>query len=347
MTDFAFAIPGNLDLATGGYVYDRRVMAECRRAGCSVAHLALPDGFPFPSSEALARSEKLLRALPPGQPVLIDGLAMGALPAGMLADLRRPLVALIHHPLALETGLGAAQRAQLVASERAALAAAAAVIVTSPMTARMLAQEYAVAAEKLIVAVPGTEPASRAQGTPTPRILAVGAVIRRKAYDVLVEALNDLRSVEWICHIVGATDRDPTETRALWARIAARGLEDRIILTGAVADTALQGEYDAADMFVSASLFEGYGMVLTEALARGLPIVATRAGAIPETVPAAAALLVAPGDARALAAAMGRLLDEPQRRRRMADAAWEQAQALPRWTETAAIVAATIRDIAR
>lgn len=347
VTDFAFAIPGDLDLATGGYAYDRRVMAECRRAGCYVAHLALPDGFPFPSSEALARAGCLLRALPPGQPVLIDGLAMGALPAGMLAGLRRPLAALVHHPLALETGLSPAQQSHLIASERAALAEAAAVIVTSPMTARMLARDYAVAAEKLIVALPGTAPASRARGTPIPRILAVGAVIRRKAYGILVDALDGLRSRAWTCHIVGATDRDPMETHALRARIDARGLGDRIILTGAIADTALRDEYDAADLFVSASLFEGYGMVLAEALARGLPIVATRAGAVPETVPAEAALLVMPGDARALAGTVGRLLDEPQRRRSMADAAWAQAQALPRWAETAAIVAATMRNIAR
>ena len=346
MKDFAFAIPGDLGLPTGGYAYDRRVLAECRRAGCNPIYLALPDGFPFPSAEALARSERLLQTLPAGQAVLVDGLAFGALPRELLSALRRPLVALIHHPLALEAGLSKVQHAQLVASEREALAEAAAIIVTSPTTARILARDYSVDPEKLVVAVPGTEPSPRAKGTlEPPRILAVGAVIPRKAYDVLVDALDNLRSRDWICHIVGATDRDPSESRALRAEIAARGLERRIVLTGAIPDAALDSEYDAADIFVSSSLFEGYGMVLTEALARGLPIVATRAGAVPDTVPAEASLLVAPGDARALAEALGQLLEESQLRCGMADAAWERAQTLPRWKETATLVMATMRDI--
>lgn len=347
MTDFAFAIPGDLDLPTGGYAYDRRVMAECRSAGCIATHLALPDGFPFPSAEMLARSGDLLGALPVGQPVLVDGLAIGVLPPGMLRGLRRPLAALVHHPLALETGLSAEQQARLFASERAALAEVATVIVTSPMTARILVRDYAVGSEKLVVAVPGTEAAMRAKGTSMPpRILAVGTVIPRKAYGVLVNALNEARSRDWICHIVGATDRDPGEMQALRASIAAYGLEERIILKGAMPAEALDGEYDAADIFVSASLFEGYGMALTEALAHGLPIVAARGGAIAETLPVDAAVLVPPGEASGLAQAIGRWLDDPHARRVMADTAWERAQALPRWSATAAIIAATMRDIA-
>lgn len=341
-----FAIPGDLGLPTGGYAYDRRVIAECRSAGIDAQPLALPDGFPFPSTEALARSETLLRALPAGRAVLIDGLAMGVLPPEMLRGLRGPLAALVHHPLALEAGLSADRQAQLHASERAALEEAKAVIVTSSFTARTLAQDYAVDRARLVVAVPGTEPAAHARGGSTPpRILAVGAVIPRKAYGVLVEALNDLRSRDWMCHIVGATDRDPEATRSLLARIVAHGLEERIILRGAVSSKELDGEYDAGDMFVSASLFEGYGMAAADALAHGLPIVAAHGGAIAETLPADAAVLVPPGDARRLAHAMGRWLDDPHLRRVMADRAWEQARKLPRWSQTASIIAATMGSI--
>jgi len=347
LKDFAFAIPGDLNLPTGGYAYDRRVMVECERAGINAMHLALPDGFPFPSAEVLALTENLLRALPPGRPILIDGLGLGALPAEMLRGLQRPLAALVHHPLALETGLRAEQQAQLFASERAALAEVAAVIVTSPMTARILVRDYSVDADKLVVAVPGTDSKARATGGSTPpRILAVGTVIPRKAYGVLVEALNALRSRDWTCHIVGATDRDPGETQALRAAIAAHRLEERIILKGSMTAEALEGEYDAADIFVSASLYEGYGMALTEALAHGLPIVAARGGAIEETLPADAAVLVSPGDAGALAQAIGQLLDEPERLHVLADTSWQAAQILPRWPETASIIAATMRAIA-
>ncbi|MCJ8143326.1 glycosyltransferase family 4 protein [Ancylobacter sp. A5.8] len=348
MTDFVFAIPGDLGRPTGGYIYDRRVIEECRRAGGNAAHLALPDGFPFPSAEVIARSGELLHALPPGLPVLIDGLGLGALPAGLLRGLRRPLAALVHHPLVLETGLVAAQQAQLFASEYAALAEVSAVIVTSPMTARILVQDYAVVPEKLVVALPGTEPAARATGTSTPpRILAVGSVIPRKAHGVLVEALHGLRARDWTCHIVGATDSDAGAARALRTLIEARGLADRIVLTGAMTSNALEGEFQAADIFVSASLYEGYGMALIEAVARGLPVVATNAGAIPETLPAGTALLVPPGDAGAVAEAIGHLLDQPQLRRAMADRAWEQAHTLPRWSQTAAVIAATMGGLAR
>lgn len=347
MTDFVFAVPGDLGRPTGGYIYDRRVIEECRRAGCNALHLALPDGFPFPSAEVIAQSGDLLHALAPGQPVLIDGLGLGALPAEMLRGLRRPLAALVHHPLALETGLSAVQQTQLFASEHAALAEVSAVIVTSPMTARILAQDYAVGSEKLVVAIPGTEPARRATGTSArPRILAVGSVIPRKAYDVLVEALHGLRARDWTCHIVGAI-RDTGTALALRALIDARGLADRILLTGAMTREALDSEFAAADIFVSTSFYEGYGMALTEAVARGLPVVATNAGAIPETLPAGTALLMPPGDAGAVAAAVGQLLDQPQLRRAMADTARTQAQTLPRWSQTADIIATTMRGLSR
>ncbi|QIB32439.1 glycosyltransferase family 4 protein [Ancylobacter pratisalsi] len=348
MTNFAFAIPGDLGLATGGYAYDRRVITECRNAGWDVTHLALPGGFPFPSPEELAQSRKLLHALPEGQAVLVDGLALGVLPATMLRALRRPLAALVHHPLALETGLDDALRSQLVASERAALAEASIVIATSPATARLLEQDFGVARSKLVVALPGTDPASRAHGGGTSaRLLSVGAVIPRKAYGVLVEALARLTTRDWTCHIVGATDRDRQETRALEQRIAARGLTDRISLTGALPAHALVEEFAAADLFVSASLFEGYGMGLTEALACGLPIVATDTGAIPDTVPRGASLLVPANDAANLAEAIGLLLDEPDRRRRMADEAWRHAQALPRWSQTADAIMTALKEMPR
>ncbi|MBS9478955.1 glycosyltransferase family 4 protein [Ancylobacter radicis] len=348
MSAFAFAIPGDLSLATGGYAYDRRILAECRRAGGAAVHVALPAGFPFPSLADLADSEQLLRALPDGQAVLIDGLALGAMPAALLRGLGRPVAALIHHPLALEAGLASGERARLEASEREVLAQVDAVIATSPATARLLERDYAVRPELLRVAVPGTDPAPRAIGTGTPpRLLAVGAVIPRKAYGVLVEALAGLAGRDWSCRIVGATDRDPGETRALRDLIARHGLGERIVLTGAIGSDALDAEFAAADCLVSASLFEGYGMGLTEAIARGLPVVATRGGAIPETLPAQAALLVEPGDASALADAITRLIEDPALRHRMAGAAWQAAQGLPRWPESAAIIMKAMQEMTR
>lgn len=348
MTEFAFAIPGDITLATGGYGYDRRVMAEWRAAGHDVDHVVLPGGFPFPTSEDLAVSARRLGELPPGRPVLIDGLALGAMPADLLRSVGRPVVALVHHPLALETGLDDEQRSALIASERAALAEATAVVATSASTARIVEREYGVASRRVSVAEPGTDIGRRARGTGRPsRLLSVGALVPRKAHGVLVDALARLSTQDWTCHIVGPTDRDLDEAAAIERRIAALGLGDRIVLTGAIGEAALAQEFDAADLYVSASLFEGYGMALAEALARGLPIVATRAGAIPDTVPTAASVLVPPSDAVGLAEAIRSLLDQPDRRRRLADHARRHALTLPTWAQTAATILGILREAGR
>lgn len=345
MNGFAFAIPGDIDAPTGGYRYDRRVIAECRRSGCEVTHVALPDRFPFPTLDDLVESEARLKAIPAGLPILIDGLAMAVLPERLLRDLHRPVVALVHHPLALETGLDAGQQAMLKASERTALSFAAIVIATSPSTAALLERDYGVSRERLVIALPGNDPLPRARGTGAPpRLLSVGTILPRKAHGVLVEALASLSSRAWMCHIVGATDRDIEETRSLRHRIETHKLGDRIVLTGAMSQEALAAEFAAADLFVSASLFEGYGMALTEAIAHGLPVVATRGGAIPDTVPAAASILVPPNDAASLAEAIGALISDPARRTNMARNAWDHAAALPNWPQTSAIIMKALRE---
>jgi len=348
MSGFAFAIPGDITLATGGYAYDRRVIAEANRSRPQVTHVALPESFPFPGADVLAETERLLNALPPGQPVLIDGLAYGALPVDLLRGLNRPIAALVHHPLALETGLDEAQCRQLKASEHSALGLAAKVIATSPSTGVTLEQDYGVGRDRLVVALPGTDPRPRARGRGLPiRLLAVGSVIPSKAYQVLIEALASLSTLGWTCHIVGGLDRDVAEVEALRGLIERHGLSRRVTLKGAMRTDELAREFDAADLFVSSSLYEGYGMGLTEALAHGLPIVAARGGAIPDTVPAAASILVPTNDATSLGEAIGALLRDEGRRRALAQGAWQHAQNLPRWPQTAQIILDAMGEIAR
>ena len=349
MVECAFAIPGDIGLPTGGYAYDRRLLALMPADGVELVHLPLPGSFPFPTEQDLDLTGSRLFAVPPTRVLLIDGLAYGALPERLISSIRAPIVALVHHPLGLEAGLGEPEHERLIDSERGALALARHIVVTSAATARLLVQDFAVTSERITVAVPGVEPAPRARGSgaPSVHILAVGAVVPRKGYDLLVEALAGLKPLAWHLTIAGALDRSPKTARTLEAQIARLGLEERLTLAGAVDDAALAQLYDGADLFVMSSHFEGYGMVLAEALARGLPIVTTTGGAAGETVPDAAAIKVMPGSARALMWVLGRALDEPRLRSAMADAAWSAASALPRWEATSAIVADVIRRVAR
>jgi len=341
----AFAIPGDLALPTGGYAYARRILPLFGAHGMAVRHLRLPDGFPFPDEAALAGADAALAAIPAGEVALIDGLAYGALPERVIARMAARIVALVHHPLGLETGLSDAESVRLIETERRALAHARHVIATSETTARTLRDDFAVPADRLSVAVPGTERAERsAGGGDRPHLLSVGAVVPRKGFDVLVAALRELADRPWRCTIAGSLDRDPKTAQALRAQIAEAGLADRVTLTGALEPDALDTLYRRADIFVLPSRYEGYGMVFSEAMARGLPIVAAQAGAVPATVPRAAGILVPPDDAAALADALRTLLDDPAKRRTLGDAAFAHAQGLPSWDDTARRVAEAIRE---
>ena len=311
MPDTWFAIPGELATPTGGYKYDARVMAELRALGWNMRHLALPGDFPSPSEESLIATERTLTATPADATILFDGLALGALPAAILDRVPRRYIALIHHPLAYETGISPERAAVLHAFEREALTRTPRVVVTSTTTAEFLVQDFNVARSRITVAEPGTEPAPRARGDSEVRLLGVGSITPRKGFDTLVAALADLTDLNWQCRIAGSFDRDLATADKLRRQIANAKLEKRVHLLGALTEHELAGEYDRATLFVLPSHFEGYGMAFTEALARGLPVVACEGGAVTTTVPADAGLFVAPGDAKALAARLRWLLTNP------------------------------------
>jgi glycosyltransferase involved in cell wall biosynthesis len=347
MIEAAFAIPGDLALPTGGYGYARRVLERFPRCGVRLRHLALPAAFPDASAGDIADTTQRLAGLGSETVILFDGLAYGAMPATSLAGLRQPIVALVHHPLGFETGLSAARQQQLMALEKAALALARRVIVTSAATARSLAVSFAVPANKISVAEPGCARAPRARGTGAPpQLLAVGSIVPRKAYDLLVRALAPLVTLHWRLTIVGASDRSAAAVAALDSAVRESGLGSRITIAGPLEEARLGEHYDRADLFLMPSLYEGYGMVLAEAMARGLPIVCTTGGAAAETVPSAAAIKVAPGDAAALTAAVRLLLEDPVRRHRLANASWAAGQRLPGWEATTRIIAGVIKEAA-
>lgn len=340
MVEIAFLIPGDLWLPTGGYAYDRQVIRRLPAHGVTAMHVALPGSFPNPSEDDLADCAAIVRGLPADLILLIDGLAYGAMPADLIDGFGRRIVALCHHPLALENGITAERAQELHLSEAAALARAEHVIVTSPLTGKILAGDFGVPAGKITVAEPGTERKARAAGSGSPvlELLAIGSIVPRKGYAVLVEALSTLKHRNWRLSIVGAVRSTETET-ALREQITKAGLGDRIRLLGAVRQKELDRLYESSDLFVMSSLFEGYGMVLSEAMQRGLAIVATTGGAASETLPEGAGLKVPPGDAEALRAALDRAMGDPQLRADLAAAAHRAGETLPSWEDTSRTIA--------
>lgn len=335
--DIGFAVPGPLTRVSGGYDYAREILARLAQGSPRLSLLALPEGFPTPSDAAIEETGRRLRAW--RGPLLIDGLAYGAFPPALSAEIGPRAVALVHHPLGLETGLDPARAAALLESERAALAAARGVICTSPDTRRRLESDLGVDPARVCVAPPGVvrpDAFAPRKGAP-PVLLAVGAVTPRKNFTALVQALAGLRATPWKARIVGPTDADPAATAALERAIAQEGLADRITLTGAVAEDALAREFAGADLFVSAALYEGYGMALARAVAHGLPIVAVAGGAVAETAPRAALVAVEPVGTLTVRFAdrLRALLDAPRQLDRLAAGSREMAAALPNWDATA------------
>ena len=346
---FVFAVPGDLATPTGGYAYDRRMIAELGDLGWQADLLGLGDGFPWPSEATRMAALIKILEIPAGRAIIVDGLALGVLPEGaaQLAG-RNPVLALVHHPLALEAGLSSEQADALRRSERAALSAVQGVIVTSAATARLVAAEYGVPAERITIAKPGSDPAPLAAGSRdgVVRLLSVGAVVPRKGFDVLIAALATLGDQPWQLTIAGDRTRDLNATARLDADIAGHALENRVAVLGTVSPQHLATLYAEADVFALASHFEGYGMAYAEAIAHGLPVIGTTGGAIPDTVPSDASLLIPPGDMPALAKALRRVIGDSDLRQRLADGARAAAPQFPTWRQSAEIFAERLEMLA-
>jgi glycosyltransferase involved in cell wall biosynthesis len=342
-----FLIPGDLQSATGGYGYDRRIIEGLRQLGWRVNVRALDESFPFPTSAALEEAEDVFSRVTAGALVMVDGLALGAMPevAARHAD-RVRIVALVHHPLAAETGLSREVAARLEQSERASLRSARHVFVTSEATAEALAP-YDVDRSRITVVVPGTDEAQVAPGSRDgiTRLLCVATLTPRKGHDLLIDALAPLASLPWMLTCVGSLTRGAETVVELRQRINRHGLEEKVILAGELTGNALESTYQSADLFVLATRHEGYGMVVAEALARGIPVISTRTGAIPELVGANAGLLVAPGDGAALHDALEKVLRDPALLASLREGARAARDALPRWPRSCAKMAQVLERL--
>ena len=383
MADLTFVYPGDLNTRTGGYRYDKRLIEELRAMGQAhvtgaennggenvdegndngvidskanddgksesweVELISLQGDYPFPDDEQLKIAASQFTAIEDNAIVVVDGLAYSVMPTIIASQAHRlRLVALIHHPLALETGLNEMQMQALRTKETQALQHAVHVVTTSALTADSLA-DYAVPSHKISAIAPGTDSAPLAQGSANEvlNLLCVATLTQRKAHDVLLEALAKIKLLPWHLYCAGSTERDPQTYESLLAKRKTLALDQQVTFLGELDDKALEQQFLHADVFVLASYHEGYGMVLSEAIAHGLPIVCTDAGAMSQTVPEGAGMLVPAGDANALANALKSVISNTTQRAKLQSAARKARMHTRSWKQAAAEFSSLLQQL--
>ena len=309
----AFVFPGDLDTPTGGYRYDRAIISQLRTIGHEIILVSLPGEYPFPSLVDKKTGLEIINSLEAVDIAIVDGLAGGAHPK-LLELLSRQLsvVSLLHHPLCLETGLTDKQSKKLKESEANGLRFIARVITTSPTTSNTIENLFKYNAERIRCVLPGVERGTTAKEWKEGPIslLCVGSVIPRKGHQDLIEALVQLSHHDWKLTCVGNTDFDPQLFQKIRQSVAEKELQDRVIFTGPLEPSALEQAYTQAHLFVLPSHYEGYGMAYAEAIVRGIPVIATTAGAIPQTVPKDCGILVKPGIVETLSEAIETMITD-------------------------------------
>ncbi len=332
--DIHFLAPGDPAERTGGHIYNQRLLAELQAHHGQVRYQSLPGDYPEPDDAARTAARDVLAGIADDAIVVIDGLALGGIPDEVEAEAERlRIVGLVHLPLAAEFGLARELLEARGRAEQRALMACRRIIANSEFTRDQL-RARGFGANSIDVVVPGTDPAPLAAGTAPAaplHLLCVAALTPRKGQDLLVDALCGLIDLDWRCELVGSLERDPAFAADVRQRVEAAGLGDRITFAGELAGAELEAAWARADLAVLASRYEGFGMVLTEAVARGLPVVATAGGAVAEALPTGTGVLAAPSDVTALRAALFEVMADPERRAALVAGAQAARPALPDW----------------
>jgi glycosyltransferase involved in cell wall biosynthesis len=337
---------------SGGNMYDRQLCRGLSSKGWSVHEHAIGGCWPRPDAASFAALARVVQRIPNDALVLLDGLVASTASEVLVPQaMRLRMVVLVHMPLGHDPPADGAAEVRM--REHAVLASAAAVVTTSAWTRQRLLELYDLPADRLHVAHPAVDAAPPAPGTAAGgALLCVAAVTFGKGHDLLLDALARARDLPWHCLCVGSLERDPAFVEAVRERSLDSGLADRVQFVGARTGADLDRSYGAADLVVLASRTETYGMVVIEALARGVPVIATDVGGVSEALGHGAdgirpGLLVAPEDPAALAAALRDWLGDAELRGHLRQVAIERRKSLPEWSTTASVVAGALAGVSR
>lgn len=207
------------------------------------------------------------------------------------------------------------------------------VIVTSTTTAETLVSDFAVEAGRIVTVEPGSDDAPRSAGSGTARInlLSIGSLIPRKGHDILLRAVARLFDLDWHLTVAGSARHDPETAASLWQLAKTLDIADRVTFEGELTGAPLAQLWLAADIFALATHYEGYGMVIAEALKHGLPVAVCGGGAAGALVTPQTGVVCPPGDIDQMSKALRRLIFDRALRQTMSDAAWDAGAALPGW----------------
>ncbi len=355
MTTVHAVVPDGIDdpaRPSGGNVYDRRVLRGLAALGWLVREHAVRGFWSEADAASFAALDGVVRQIPDGAVVLLDGLVASAAPDVLVPQAGRlRLVVLVHMPLGLRSDDDDAADVRM--RERAVLSAATAVVTTSAWTRRRLRDLYALPADRMHVAEPAVDAAGLTVGTADGgALLCVAAVTYDKGHDVLIEALATLADLRWDCVCVGRLDREPAFVADLRRRIRDGGLDGRVHFPGPLTRAELDRRYAAADLMVLASRAETYGMVVIEALAHAVPVVAADVGGVTEALGHGAGetrpgRLVSANDPAPLAHALRAWLADAGLRERWRQAARERRETLARWSAPATVIAGVLTQASR
>jgi glycosyltransferase involved in cell wall biosynthesis len=336
---------------SGGNTYDRRVCRGLAALGWTVHEQAVPGAWPRAGEGGHAALARAVRGIPDDAVVLLDGLIASAAPEALVPHARRlRQVVLVHMPLGHRPPV--AEAGTVRAREGEVLASSAAVVTTSAWTGDRLRELYALPDGWVHVAEPGVDAARLAPGSAAgDSLLCVAALTPDKGHDLLLDALATATDLSWHCTCVGSLVRDPAFAGAVRRRARDTGLHDRVSFPGALTGEELDRAYATADLLVLPSYAETYGMVVTEALSRGLPVITTEVGGVSEALGhgedgTRAGLLVPLGDPAALGAELRAWLEDAELRDRLRLAARGRRAQLRPWAATASAVAGVLAGVA-
>jgi len=322
-----FYVPSNVPGPSGGTNYNSAVARGLRARGVPVVVHPVAGAWPRPSPWEGPGG---------GGVAVVDGLIGSACPEAIAragAGGARVHV-LVHMALPSDPAWSDRERAGVREREARALRAAAGVITTSHWSAADLHRRYGLAGVEVIS--PGVEPAPVARGSFPPRILCLGALTPAKNQLTLLRALKMIQDLPWQAHLVGSHDHDPAYAARVRAE-AATMAPQRVRVPGPQEGEELTLTWQGTDLLVLCSATETFGLVVTEALARGVPALVSQGTGAEEALGSRplAGGAVDGRDPGAIAASLRQWLTRRSLRRDWREAALIRRTALPTWGEAA------------